>query len=142
MFAAKLRLEAACSTEENALSARKHDLFAILKDKNEPVFLEYRALHVGEVHDTAPVGAKKEGAVEPPLTAAQRASNEDVAVGEMDEREISTRLEEVNILGPNNPQFDIVSQKDKVITMNRREFVLLALRPRNRELLRVFFNCH
>ena len=97
---------------------------------------------MGKIDDAAPVGAKKDRAVKPSLAAPQRASNEEIAVGEMDEREISTCLEEVNILGPNNAQFDIVGQKDKIITMNCREFILLALRTRDRGPLRFFSNCH
>jgi len=64
--------------------------------------------HLTEVDNTPPAGAKEDGAVQPAFAVPERAPNEKLAVGEMDERKIPTRFKMGNVLDPHHPTFDIV----------------------------------
>lgn len=72
---------------------------------------------VADVDNIAPVGAKEDRAVQPPLAASERAPNEKLAIGEMDERRILPRFEKSNILDPHDPRIDIVSQENEIVTI-------------------------
>jgi len=65
---------------------------------------------LAEVDNTVPAGSKEHGAVQPTFAVRERAPNEKLAIGEMDERRILPRFEKSNILDPHDPRFDIVSQ--------------------------------
>ena len=49
--------------------------------------------HVAEVDNTAPAGAKEDGTVQPTLAVPERAPNQKLAIGKMDERKIPPRFE-------------------------------------------------
>jgi hypothetical protein len=53
---------------------------------------------VADVDNIAPVGAKEDRVVQPPLAVCERAPNEKLAIGEVDERRILPRFEKSNIL--------------------------------------------
>jgi hypothetical protein len=92
--------------------------------------------------NTAPAGAKENGAVQPSLAVAERAPNEKVAVGKMDERKIPARFEKRNVLNPHDPTFDIVSQENEIVPMKYDRPAFLALRSGSRRRLRFFSVCH
>jgi hypothetical protein len=73
--------------------------------------------HVAEVDNTAPAGAKEDGAVQPTFAVRERAPNEKLAVGNMDERKTPARFEERDALNPHDPRFDIVSQENEIVTI-------------------------
>jgi hypothetical protein len=122
LFADELRtldpeLETSCCTEENGLSARKHDLFSVLEQKNEAsVIAQSWLFDLAEVDNTVPAGAKEDGAVQPALAVLEGAPNEKLAVRKMDERKIPVGFEERNVLNPHDPIFDIVSQENEIVT--------------------------
>jgi hypothetical protein len=60
----------------------------------------------------------------------------------MDERKILARFEKRNILDPNDPKSDIVSQQNEIITTKYGRLAYLALRNGRKRLLRFFLNCH
>jgi len=64
------------------------------------VFEKMGSFHLAEIDNTAPAGAKEDGAVQPALAVPERAPNEKFAVGKMDERKIPTRFENGNVLDP------------------------------------------
>ena len=110
------RLQAADSTEESALSARKRDLLSVLQNENKTsVFAESRLLDVAEVNNRTPAGAEEDRIVESLLKAHERASEENVTVGEMYERRISKCFEERNILNTHDPTLGVVCQEGKVV---------------------------
>jgi hypothetical protein len=73
--------------------------------------------HLAEVDNTAPAGAKEDGAVQPALAVPESAPNEKLAVGKMDARKIPARFEKINVLDSHDPTFDIVSQENEIVTM-------------------------
>jgi hypothetical protein len=80
--------QAACPTEEKALSAREHDLFSVPQKENKAFILAELRFRVAEVDNTAPISAKEDRGVESSLKAPERASKENATVGEMYERRI------------------------------------------------------
>jgi hypothetical protein len=72
------------------------------------MFEELWLFHLAEVNKRPPAGTKKDGAVQPPLAVPERAPNEKLAAGEMDECKIPTRFEKGNVPDPYYPTFDIV----------------------------------
>jgi len=100
------------------LSARKHDLFSVLEQKNETsVFAQSWLFDLAEVDNTVPAGAKEDGAVQPALAVLEGAPNKKLAVRKMDERKIPVGFEKRNVLNPHDPIFDIVSQENEIVTM-------------------------
>ncbi len=126
-------LQTARFTEENALSARKHDLFSVLKQKKDAfIFEETWLFHVAEVDYTVPAGAKEDGAIQPALAVSEGAPNEKSVIEEMDKRTITARFEERNVLDPHDPTFDIVIQQNKIVAMKHGGLAFLALHTRSR----------
>ena len=72
---------------------------------------------MAEVDYTASAGAKEHGAVQPTFAVRERAPNEKLAVGNMDERKTPARFEERNVLGPHHRTFHIVSQENEIVTI-------------------------
>ena len=73
--------------------------------------------HMAEVDNATPVRAKEDGVVQPALAVPERAANEKLAAGKMDERKILVRLEKRNVLDFHDPTFGIVSQKNEIVPM-------------------------
>jgi hypothetical protein len=84
--------------------------------------------HLAEVDNTAPAGAKEDGAVQPALAVPESAPNEKLAVGKMDARKIPARFEKINVLDSHDPTFDIVSQENEIVTMKYGGLDFIALR--------------
>ena len=82
---------------------------------------------MAKVDNAAPAGAKEDGVVQSALAVPERAPAEKLAAGKMHERKIPTRFEKRNVLGPHDPTFDIVSQKDEIVTIKYGGQALLAL---------------
>jgi hypothetical protein len=99
------------------LPARKHNLFSVPQNENKAsVLVELWFFHLAQVNNTASAGAKENWAIYPLLAFLESAPYEKLAVGEMDEGEISARFEKRNILNPPNPDLDIISQKNTITT--------------------------
>jgi hypothetical protein len=72
---------------------------------------------LAEVDNTVPPGAKEDGAVQPTFAVRERAPDEKLAVGKMDERKIPVGFEKRNVLNPHDPIFDIVIQENEIVTI-------------------------
>jgi hypothetical protein len=119
------QLEAAGSTEESALSAAKRDLLSVLQNENKTsVCAESRLLDVAEVNNRTPLGAEEDRTVESLLKAPERASEENVTVGEMYERRISKCFQERNILNSHDPNLGVVCQEGKVVPPKSDRFAI------------------
>ena len=66
--------------------------------------------HVAEVDYTTAAGAKEGGVVQPALAVSEGAPNEKPVIEEMDERTIKARFKKRDVLDPDDPTFDTVSQ--------------------------------
>jgi hypothetical protein len=95
---------------------------------------------LAEIDDTITAGAKEDWAVQPAPNFHEGATNEELVFGEMDERGISERLKNGNVLDPREPTFAIVvGQENEIVTM---KYVSLALRSSSRRSLRLYLDCH
>ena len=94
--------------------------------------------HLAEVDNTAPAGAKEDGAVQPALAVRERAPDENLALGKMGDRKILVGFEKRNALDP----LDIVIQENEIVTMKYGGLAFLALHSGSRRPLRFFLDCH
>jgi hypothetical protein len=97
---------------------------------------------VADVDNTAPARAKEDGSVQPSLAVDERAPNEKVAAGKMDERKIPARFEKRNVFDPHDPTFDTVSQENEIVPMKYDGLAFLAFRSGSRRRLRFFLECY
>jgi hypothetical protein len=94
--------------EENALSARKHELN--LSQVKQPRLLEDESIFF-----SAKARKKEDRAVQPALAVSEDAPNEKPVIEEMDERTLTARFEKRNVLDPHDPTFDIVIQQNEIV---------------------------
>jgi hypothetical protein len=72
---------------------------------------------LAEIDDTITAGAKEDWGIQSPLTFHEGSTNQEVLLGEMDERGIPERFENGNVLDPREPTFAIVGQENETVTM-------------------------
>ena len=97
-------------------------------------------LHLAEIDDTITAGAKEDRAVQPAPNFHEGATNEELILGEVDERGIPERLKNGNVLDLREPTFAIVvCQENEIVTM---KYVSLALRSWSWRPLRLYLDCH